>query len=490
MQNFPMRVRWLAHKSLMKQSLEFFQNEFAGRIAIKVMQTAAAICVTILKSLDLMVYVVVYFISILVLVATMDWRLSIPFVIWFVFYAVLLKFLIPRFLHVSKNRADAQSVMTGRVVDSYTNIQSVKLFSHSSREADYAKQSMETFLDRVYPQMRLVTLLKSGVWISNTLLVIGVAALGLYFWQAQRVSPGDIAISVTLAMRLNSMAQWIMWEISVLIDSIGTAHDGMEALTIPNKVKDLTDAKPLTVSRGKIEFRELKFAYERANDKKTIFDGLNLTIEAGEKVGLVGPSGAGKSTLVNLLLRFYNVQSGNILIDGQDVARVKQDSLRHQISMVTQDTSLLNRTIRENILYGRQQASEQEMLEAAAHAKAHDFILELSDHLGNQGYDAVVGERGVKLSGGQRQRIAISRVLLKNAPILILDEATSALDSESETIIQSCLYNIMENKTVLAIAHRLSTIAAMDKLVVLDQGGIVEIGTHQQLLANNGLHAK
>lgn len=490
MGNFPMRIRWSAHRHLLNQSIEFFHNEFAGRIATKVMQTSLAVRETVLKLLDLLVYVTVYFSSIVVLVIFMDWRLGLPFLIWLFLYVIILSQLIPRLKQVSQRQADARSEMTGRVVDSYTNAQTVKLFSHTSREAAYAKDSMKAFLQTVYPQMRLVTILESAVWVSNTLLTFSIAGLGVYFWQSALVSPGDIAVSVSLAMRLNGMSQWIMWEVSGLFENVGMVQDGMETLSKPVRVQDKSNAAPLAVKNGEITFHDVCFAYQQDKNAVSVFQQLNLSIKAGEKVGIVGPSGAGKSTLVNLLLRLYDVQSGSIEIDGQNIKDIQQESLRANISMVTQDTSLLHRSIKDNILYGKEDASEADLLLAAKNARAHEFIESLSDHLGNVGYNAQVGERGVKLSGGQRQRIAIARVLLKDAPILILDEATSALDSEVEVAIQESLYQIMENKTVLAIAHRLSTIAAMDRLVVFENGKIIEMGTHSELLELNGRYAK
>ncbi|NIB44303.1 ABC transporter ATP-binding protein [Pseudomaricurvus alkylphenolicus] len=489
--NYPMRIRWQAHRYLIGQSMSFFQNEFAGRVATKVMQTALSVRESVMKLLDILVYVSVYFISILVLVFTTDWRLTIPLLSWFAVYVIILRVLVPRLKTVSQRQADARSMMTGRIVDSYTNIATVKLFSHSKRESDYAREGMDQFLQTVHPQMRLVTVLYGCVWFSNALLVFSITVLAIYLWLHEVVTPGDIAVAVSLCLRLNGMSQWVMWEVSSLFENIGTVQDGINTLSHPVEVKDVEKPKRLAVGGGAISFRNVDFGYAGSEGKLiNVFSGLNIDIKPGEKVGLVGRSGAGKSTLVNLLLRFYDVQKGQIIIDGQDVREVSQESLRANISMVTQDTSLLHRSVRDNILYGRLDASEEEMLVAAKQAEAHEFIQYLSDLNGRVGYDAHVGERGVKLSGGQRQRIAIARVMLKDAPILILDEATSALDSEVEVAIQQCLNQIMSNKTVLAIAHRLSTIAQMDRLLVLDEGKIVESGTHQELLVLNGIYAK
>lgn len=491
MGNYPMKIRWQAHRYVIGQSLEYFQNEFAGRVATKVMQTALAVRETVMKTLDIMVYVSVYFVSILFLVFTADWRLTAPLIIWFILYLTILRILIPKLKRVSQKQADSRSLMTGRIVDSYTNITTVKLFAHTSREAEYAKEGMMGFLKSVYPQMRLATVLYACVWFSNALLVFSISALAIYLWMQELVTPGEIAITVSLCLRLNGMSQWVMWEVSSLFENIGTVQDGINSLSVPVEVKDSPKAKPLNMQGGAIHFDNVNFAYQgAANMPISVFENLNIKIKPGEKVGLVGRSGAGKSTLVNLLLRFYDVQSGSIKIDGQDICQLKQESLRANISMVTQDTSLLHRSVRENILYGRLDASEEDMLKAAKQAEAHEFIQLLSDKQDRTGYDAHVGERGVKLSGGQRQRIAIARVMLKDAPILILDEATSALDSEVETAIQHCLNKVMENKTVLAIAHRLSTIAQMDRLLVLDKGRIVESGSHVELIAKGGIYAK
>jgi ATP-binding cassette, subfamily B, multidrug efflux pump len=489
--NFPMRIRWQAHRYVIGQSLSFFQNEFAGRVATKVLQTALAVREAVMKSLDIFVYVSVYFLSIVVLVFSADWRLSTPLALWFVIYVFILRTLVPNLKNVSQKQADARSIMTGRIVDSYTNIATVKLFAHTSREAEYAKQGMMGFLQSVYPQMRLVTILNACVWFNNAFLVFCISALSIYLWLQQAISPGDIAIAVSLSLRLNGMSQWIMWEVSNLFENIGTVQDGINSLSVPTTVKDVENAPELKITGGAIEFNQVHFAYEGPDRvANAVFNELNIKIKPGEKVGLVGRSGAGKSTLVNLLLRFYDIQSGEIKIDGQNIAQLNQESLRANISMVTQDTSLLHRSVRENILYGRLDATEEDMLRAASQAESHEFIQALSDAEGRVGFDAHVGDRGVKLSGGQRQRIAIARVMLKDAPILILDEATSALDSEVEAAIQQCLDKIMENKTVLAIAHRLSTIAQMDRLLILDQGRIVENGSHSELLALGGIYAK
>lgn len=484
--NFPMRIRWQAHRFLLGQSYQFYQNEFAGRIATKVMQTALAVRETIMKLLDVLLYVMVYFSSILVLAFSLDWRLAIPLIAWFFAYSGLLYYFLPRLSAISTKQAHARSDMTGRLVDTYTNISTVKLFSHSNREAEYARKGMEYFLTTVHPQMRLATLLGTSVWVISVVLIFSIAATSLWLWSNAAITTGAIAAAVGLVLRLNGMAQWIMWEVSALFENMGTARDGLNTLSIPREVQDKPNAPELRIQHSAIEFKSVRFNYGK---NAGLLQDFNLHINAGEKIGLVGRSGAGKSTLVNLLLRFYDVDSGVILIDNQDIAEVKQESLRAQIGMVTQDTSLLHRSIRENLLYGKPNATEEEMICAAKQAEAHEFILSLVDNEGRTGYDAHVGERGVKLSGGQRQRIAIARVLIKNAPILIMDEATSALDSEVEAAIQANLTSLMQGKTVIAIAHRLSTIAALDRLIVLDKGQIIEQGTHAELLARNGVYA-
>jgi ATP-binding cassette subfamily B multidrug efflux pump len=487
MGNYPMRIRWQVHRYLLKQSMSFYQDEFAGRIATKLMQTALAVRECVIKVIDVLNYVIVYFLGMLWIVGSADWRLAAPLGVWLVGYILLLRYFIPRLGKVGEEQANARSVMTGRVVDSYSNIQTVKLFSHAKREATFAREGMMGFLDTVYRSMRLVTVLFGTLYILNALLLFSVTAISLWLWMGQVVTIGAVAVVIGLVLRMWGMSQWIMWEMSGLFENIGTVQDGIASISLPRLVEDRPDAKEIAVSRGEIRFEDIRFHYGK---QKGVIENLSLTVKPGEKVGIVGRSGAGKSTLVNLLLRFYDLESGRILIDGQEIAGVKQDSLRAQIGMVTQDTSLLHRSVRENILYGRPDATEEMLVEAARRAEALDFISGLSDHKDRKGFDAYVGDRGVKLSGGQRQRIAIARVMLKDAPILILDEATSALDSEAEAAIQENLYKLMQGKTVIAIAHRLSTIAAMDRLVVMDQGRVIEEGSHEDLVAKGGLYAQ
>jgi ABC-type multidrug transport system fused ATPase/permease subunit len=485
--NYPMAVAWRMHRYLLNQSMSFFHNDFSGRIATKVLQSSMAVRETIMKLLNVLVYVTVYFGSIIWLVGSADLMLMIPLLIWLFTYIVIQLYFTPKFKQAATLQADARSHMSGRIVDAYTNVSSVKLFAHTQRELSYAKDSMKRYLHTVYRQMRLVTAVNFSVDISNYLLLLAISVFSLLLWFDQLVTLGAIAVAISISLRIQGMSKWIMWEIGSLFENIGTVVDGMKTLSNKVDVVDAPDASAMHVSRGEIHFDKVIFNYNADN---TVFNQLDFTISPGEKVGIVGRSGAGKSTLVNLLLRFYNLKGGAITIDGQNIAAVTQDSLRQHIGMITQDTSLLHRTIKENIAYGNPEASDQQIIEAAKKAHAHEFISSLKDKDGQSGYDVLVGERGVKLSGGQRQRIAIARVLLKNAPILVMDEATSALDSEVETAIQENLEVLMEGKTVIAIAHRLSTIAAMDRLIVMDKGRIVESGSHQQLLDLNGIYAQ
>jgi ATP-binding cassette subfamily B multidrug efflux pump len=487
MGNVPMSARWRMHRQMLGQSMNFFGNEFAGRVATKVMQTALAVRETVMKLLDVFVFVIVYFISALVLVASSDWRLMLPFLLWGGLYGLVMAWFVPRLGKVAEQQADARSAMTGRIVDSYTNIQTVKLFAHAGHEEAYAKSSMEGFLDTVYRQMRYVTGFNFIVYLNNSLLVFLVGAIGIYLWMGNLVGAGAVAAAVGLTLRIKSMSQWIMWEVAGLFENIGVVYDGKAMLNRPVAVADAPDAEDLPRGAGAIEFRDVTFHYGKGSG---VIENFSLSIRPGEKIGLVGRSGAGKTTLTNLLLRFYETEGGAILLDSHDISHMTQDSLRAQIGVVTQDTSLLHRSIRENIAYGRPGASDADLVAAAEKAAAMGFINDLEDAQGRKGFDAHVGERGVKLSGGQRQRIAIARIFLKDAPVLILDEATSALDSEVEAVIQEKLFELMEGKTVIAIAHRLSTIAAMDRLIVLDKGHIVEQGTHADLVAAGGLYSE
>jgi len=486
--NFPMRLRWLFHRLMLGQSMAFYADEFAGRITTKVMHTALAVREVIFMQVDVLIGVSVYLIGILALSASFEWRLMLPFALWVAAYAAICVYFVPRLGRIGREQSDARSMMTGRVTDAYSNIATVKLFAHTRREAEYARNAMEAFKASGYAQMRLISRFDTSNHLLMTLLLLGSGGCALYLWSLSEVSAGMVAAVMAMALRLMGYSHWVMWQMTGLFENVGTIQDGLHTFTRPQSLVDAPNARELQVSKGELCFENVSYAYKPGG--KLVIDGLNLQVRPGERIGLIGRSGAGKSTLVNLLLRFFDVTGGRICIDGQDIREVTQDSLRAAIGMVTQDTALLHRSMRDNILYGRPDASEEQMRAAAVKAEAASFIEALSDSKGRSGYDAQVGERGVKLSGGQRQRVAIARVLLKDAPILLLDEATSALDSEAEAAIGRSLAELMQGKTVIAIAHRLSTIAAMDRLIVMEAGQIIEQGTHQELLQKGGLYAR
>ncbi len=485
--NFTHLIRWQTHRYVLRQSLHYFHNDFAGRIANKIMQTGPALRGSVVQAVDALWFVMVYTIGAVVLFFQADPWLAVPLVIWLVIYIGALAYFVPRIKKQSTIMSESRSTLTGRIVDSYTNIITVKLFAHTHGEDEYAKEALDENTAEFHKMLRISTIYETTIMIVNGFLIVATCGLALWLWGQGSITLGAIAVAISLVIRINNMSGWIMWVMANIFESIGMVQEGMETISKPILVRDVSEAKHLAVPHGEVRFDGVTFHYGQKNG---LMENLNLTINPGEKIGLIGRSGAGKSTLVNLLLRFHDLEGGRILIDGQDIAHMTQDSLRSQIGMVTQDTSLLHRSVRDNIRYGRPDATEAEVISAAKRAHAHGFIQGLVDLYGRRGYDAHVGERGVKLSGGQRQRVAIARVLLKNAPILVLDEATSALDSEVEAAIQEQLYNLMEGKTVIAIAHRLSTIAAMDRLIVMDRGRVIEDGTHDELLRKGGVYAQ
>ena len=480
-------IRWQNHWHVARQSWAFFQNDFAGRIANRVMQTGPAVRESLVALITGVWYILVYGTAALILLASADPWLALPIVLWFAGYIVMLRYFVPRMRDRSKEVSEARSWLVGRIVDTYTNILTVKLFARARDEDAYVREAFEEHTGLFYNSLRLNTLFSFCLSTLNAMLVIGTGAMAIMLWMHGKVEVGTVAMALPLSWQIISIAGWVAMRVTEIFENIGVVQEGMMTIARPIALTDKPDAGVLEVPRGEIEFKDIRFGYGRESG---LIDGLSLKIAAGERIGLVGRSGAGKSTLVNLMLRFFDLEDGQILIDGQDIALTTQESLRTQISVVTQDTSLLHRSIRDNIRYGRPEAAEAEIVAAAKQAQAHEFILELEDWRGRRGYDAHVGERGVKLSGGQRQRVAIARVILKNAPILVLDEATSSLDCEVEGAIQASLDTLMADKTVIAIAHRLSTIARMDRLVVLDRGRIVEQGTHAELLRSGGHYAE
>ena len=485
--NYGTLIRWRAHRHVLRQSVGWFENDFAGRIANRIMQTPPAAGEAVFQIFDAIAFSIAYFVGAAIILSAADPRLAVPLVIWVSLYACLVWWTTTRVGPASQAASDARSRITGRVVDSYTNIHSVKMFAHHDRELDYAKEAIEHGRKTFQTEMRIYSIMDATLTFLNGVLIIACVGWALWLWGAGAATVGVVAAATTIALRLNAMTGWIMWALTNFFQQLGIVAEGMETIAQPVTLVDAPDATPLDLTHGRIRTVGLGHHYGKGSGG---LDAIDLVIEPGEKVGLIGRSGAGKSTLVKLLLRFYDADHGRIEIDGQDIAKVTQESLRQKIGMVQQDSSLLHRSVRDNILYGRPEASEAEVIEAATRAQAQEFIPDLKDADGRAGYDAHVGERGVKLSGGQRQRIALARVILKDAPILVLDEATSALDSEVEAAIQDTLYGLMEGKTVIAIAHRLSTISRMDRILVMDDGRIVEEGSHESLLAKGGLYAR